>query len=367
MNKRLVTLMVAALALLSASGQVNFTNVGQYHVIEVTPERTTGLDRIYVVYNTDGVGMEFNSTTGEPANWERFYYQDGSLVMESIPGIRWNGMATVLDKIIPNTGYKIDDGGNPFYCWVVNYADYYMSLNDMFIINDSPCSLLTFRVDGTAPKIPYTTLNGRIRILDREIKLTYNSLEWDDSTYWQEKTVVEPFESLDDGIQVDQPLCNTIFKLTGDRFLEEWGIGEGIESEFFQTQAVDCGTTAVQENRGTTMVLWILALLRIALCLFPQNGWLQNSSDMTWGIIRNIPFTVLGAIVCFLYFRKKDERRRFRLIWLYILLSFLFYIPVAVGAGIVPMLGMLMLPKTVCYILMVLSFLLAVIKDKPAE
>ena len=250
MNKRLVTLMVAALALLSASGQVNFTNVGQYHVIEVTPERTTGLDRIYVVYNTDGVGMEFNSTTGEPANWERFYYQDGSLVMESIPGIRWNGMATVLDKIIPNTGYKIDDGGNPFYCWVVNYADYYMSLNDMFIINDSPCSLLTFRVDGTAPKIPYTTLNGRIRILDREIKLTYNSLEWDDSTYWQEKTVVEPFESLDDGIQVDQPLCNTIFKLTGDRFLEEWGIGEGIESEFFQTQAVDCGTTAVQENRG---------------------------------------------------------------------------------------------------------------------
>ena len=55
------------------------------------------------------------------------------------------------------------------------------------------------------------------------------------------------------------------------------------------------------------------------------------------------------------------------LFWLYILLSFLFYIPVAVGAGIVPMLGMLMLPKTVCYILMVLSFLLAVIKDKPTE
>ena len=127
------------------------------------------------------------------------------------------------------------------------------------------------------------------------------------------------------------------------------------------------GYYRVQENRGTTMVLWILALLRIALCLFPQNGWLQNSSDMTWGIIRNIPFTVLGAIVCFLYFRKKDERRRFRLIWLYILLSFLFYIPVAVGACIVPMLGMLMLPKTVCYILMVLSFLLAVIKDKPTE
>ena len=55
------------------------------------------------------------------------------------------------------------------------------------------------------------------------------------------------------------------------------------------------------------------------------------------------------------------------MIWLYILLSFLFYIPVAIGAGAVPILGMLMLPKTVCYILMVLAFLLAVVKDKPAE
>lgn len=38
-------------------------------------------------------------------------------------------------------------------------------------------------------------------------------------------------------------------------------------------------------------------------------------------------------------------------------MSFLFYIPVAVGAGLVPMLGMLMLPKTVCYVLMIIAFL----------
>jgi len=33
---------------------------------------------------------------------------------------------------------------------------------------------------------------------------------------------------------------------------------------------------------------------------------------------------------------------------------------VAVAAGVVPMLGMLMLPKTVCYILMICAFLRAV-------
>ena len=72
---------------------------------------------------------------------------------------------------------------------------------------------------------------------------------------------------------------------------------------------------------------------------------------------------ILGAIVCWLFFIRRGETRRFRLLWLYILLSFLFYIPVAVAAGIVPMLGMLMLPKTVCYILMIAAFLGAVRQD----
>ena len=61
--------------------------------------------------------------------------------------------------------------------------------------------------------------------------------------------------------------------------------------------------------------------------------------------------------------KKKDEPTRLRPVWLLILLSFLFYLPVAVGAGLLPMLGMLMLPKTVCYILMIRLFLLAVFKD----
>ena len=120
-----------------------------------------------------------------------------------------------------------------------------------------------------------------------------------------------------------------------------------------------------KENRGLTYGVLALALVRIALCLFPQNGWLQNSSDMTWGIIRNVPFVLLGAFVCFLYWKKRDADRVFRFQWLLILLSFLFYIPVAVGAGIVPMLGMLMLPKTVCYVLMICAFWKAV--PKPGE
>ncbi|MBR3289193.1 MAG: hypothetical protein IKI63_00275 [Clostridia bacterium] len=121
------------------------------------------------------------------------------------------------------------------------------------------------------------------------------------------------------------------------------------------------------EPKSTTAAVWLLAAIRVALCLFPQNGWLQNSSDMTWGILRNVPFVLLGAIICLLYFRSRNENRRFAPMWLYILLSFAFYIPVTVGAGAVPILGMLMLPKTVCYILMILLFLFAVLKDRERE
>jgi len=113
----------------------------------------------------------------------------------------------------------------------------------------------------------------------------------------------------------------------------------------------------IKENRNLTYGLYLLVAIRIIFCLFPQNGWLSNSSDMTWAIIRNIPFIFIGILVCYLYYRKRKEDDIFKPIWLYVLLSFLFYIPVAIGAGILPILGMLMLPKTICYILLVICFL----------
>ena len=70
-----------------------------------------------------------------------------------------------------------------------------------------------------------------------------------------------------------------------------------------------------------------------------------------------IPFILDGTIVCFLYFRTREDESKSHLVWLYILLSFLFYIPVAAGTESVPVLGMLMLPKTACYILLIAAFL----------
>ena len=112
-----------------------------------------------------------------------------------------------------------------------------------------------------------------------------------------------------------------------------------------------------EDDKKLSMVIYILAAVRIILCLFPQNGWLENSSDIFWAILRNVPFVLLGGIIIWLYYRKRNEDPDLKWTWLLTLLSFAFYLPVAVGAGIIPTLGILMLPKTVCYIEMIWSFI----------
>lgn len=114
-----------------------------------------------------------------------------------------------------------------------------------------------------------------------------------------------------------------------------------------------------------TKAVWTLTVARILICLLPQNQWLSNESSVVWGIVRNIPFAFLGLLTIILYQKKSGEKTRLQRMWILITMSFLFYLPVSIAAGILPALGMLMLPKTICYILMVWLFLQAVLKDAP--
>lgn len=102
------------------------------------------------------------------------------------------------------------------------------------------------------------------------------------------------------------------------------------------------------KNNCLQIIMIVLAVLRIALCLFPQNDW-TGASPVSWGIYRNIPFTIMGIIMVVLYFKQRSDKA-FRWMWLAITLSFAFYIPVVLWSDVSPMIGMLMLPKTCMYI-----------------
>lgn len=112
----------------------------------------------------------------------------------------------------------------------------------------------------------------------------------------------------------------------------------------------------VDGRPALTAAVYALAGLRIFLCMLPQNQWLSADAPLAWGIYRNIPFALLGLVIIVLFYRsaKQYQDRDFRWMWLTIVLSFGFYIPVVLWADTVPMIGMLMIPKTCAYVWTVL-------------
>ena len=114
-----------------------------------------------------------------------------------------------------------------------------------------------------------------------------------------------------------------------------------------------------------TISIYALALIRLLLCIMPQNMWLTNNSPLSWGIYRNIPFALIGLIVIVLFYKsaKKNNDKNFRWLYLTIILSFGFYIPVVLFANTIPMIGMLMIPKTCAYVWTVMIGYLAMRKE----
>ncbi|SHH59175.1 hypothetical protein SAMN02745196_00886 [Clostridium collagenovorans DSM 3089] len=107
-----------------------------------------------------------------------------------------------------------------------------------------------------------------------------------------------------------------------------------------------------EENKSLTISIYLLAAVRIILCLFPQNEWLNYHSPVSWGVYRNIPFAILGAIIIYIFYKKAKENKdnSFKFMYLAIILSFGFYIPVVLWASKISWVGMLMIPKTLAYV-----------------
>ena len=112
----------------------------------------------------------------------------------------------------------------------------------------------------------------------------------------------------------------------------------------------------IKGKAGLTAAVYGLAAARVILCMMPQNQWLSAASPLSWGIYRNIPFAILGLLIIVLFYRSAKEHSdsAFRWMWLTIVLSFGFYIPVVLWADTIPMIGMLMIPKTCAYVWTVL-------------
>lgn len=103
---------------------------------------------------------------------------------------------------------------------------------------------------------------------------------------------------------------------------------------------------------ATTFMVYLMALIRIVLCLFPQNAWTSVTSPLSWAIYRNIPFMIMGILIIVLFYTSAKTTKDvvFKHMWLTIVISFGFYLPVVLFADKIPLIGMLMIPKTCAYV-----------------
>ena len=157
-----------------------------------------------------------------------------------------------------------------------------------------------------------------------------------------------------------------IVNIRGDMWKKQTFLGAGnlissITMTLFYNILIAMGDSMeyspTEYNYEIEKAILVLTLARIILLLFPQNKWYSEEPVRKWAIIRNVPFAIIGLLTLVGLFNVISHANNYPAafyvnIMIAVLLSFAFYLPVAILGKEKPKLGMLMIPKTMCYIWM---------------
>lgn len=244
----LTVLPVAAAPALSFSGSSRT-------VLEVVPERSTGLDMIYVVYDTTGVSASYTASGKGKVTWYRYSNLGGGYA-EELTGIQSSGDVYTLPAIQGDMGYIIEEGTDRSYFWVTAYKPHELILRSASVSPESDCSMTVLDVTAQAGPIHYYTINGQQRTLDRDITVEYYSLEPDrEARTYTQQTATRHLAAIEESGHVfitPPPLCDTRFTVSGDAFMRRWGSYTQVHTDSYATPAVDCFVFADQAPRSSS-------------------------------------------------------------------------------------------------------------------
>lgn len=98
--------------------------------------------------------------------------------------------------------------------------------------------------------------------------------------------------------------------------------------------------------------LLLSALVRFAMMVPAANEWQRVDPPLPYSIYRNVPLVVLGIGVAVLILRDAWQARDRAFLWVggMILVSYACYVPVILLVAQYPLIGMLMIPKTLAYL-----------------
>lgn len=240
---------IVLLTVLPVRAQLH-VNSNNYSPISITPPPSSGLSSVWIVYDISDINISYDLSLDENYNikWYKFSKLGAAYAEEITDIIIDNGRAR-LSNPEGDMGYVIEHNGSFSYFWIVDYKSAAFDVKGIMISPESDCEQTIIDIDGIAPTLAYHSINGQRIVIDRQIQLTYQSLQWNiEQIEYEQIETTQNIADLSQSIYTATPLCNTIFTLQGDRFLESWGMPISVESETYYTSAVEVNAVASRTN-----------------------------------------------------------------------------------------------------------------------
>ena len=195
------------------------------------------------------MSAQYKASSSAEVTWYRFSNLGGGYA-EELSGITKQNNVYTLHKLESDMGYIVQEGTTRHYFWIVDYSKHYFDIDRLDFAPEQECDIVALNPIGQGAPIKYYTINGQSKELSRDIKLTYNTLEYNaETSSYNETIITETFSALSETIRAKAPLCNTEFSLSGDRFLKSWDEEISITSDSYTTIAVEAETSATQTIR----------------------------------------------------------------------------------------------------------------------
>ena len=217
-------------------------------VLEEVPEKSTGLEKIYVLYSTEGVTASYTSSAGNRINWLQYGNLGGGHA-EEVSSTQ-DGNTSTLSSLEGDKGYIVEDGDRRYCFWITNYLPHRLKLQSAAPSSDQECGVSLINVQGSGDPIKYFTINGMQKTLNQEITIEYTTQEWNDNaSNFLNIDTKKSFESLQPEYRLSPPnYCASTFKITGDKFLKAWNWEESVETVTVTPVSVDARTFAISQN-----------------------------------------------------------------------------------------------------------------------
>lgn len=246
-------LLIGIFSVSTAMGQGLIFSGNSHSIIEVSPEKSTGLDMIYVTYGGESLDASFSFAGVYAPKWYRYSNLGGGFAEEISQVDNENGVS-ILRDIKPGYGYIIESGEKRYYYYIIDYSEHRLALKSLQPSSEQDCTSTILELTGEGSPLVYYTINGQQRSVDRELELKYETEEWDaENESYVKVTATKSIANFSDRISLNPPAyCSTFFTLSGDRFLRAWGETESVESVVLNPMAIEVNTSATQESKNTS-------------------------------------------------------------------------------------------------------------------